>query len=97
MQAIIAIPETLEALGQERTTPLIFQPVCGVPLLARTIMTAARAGAGEVLLVCAGELPDELVRQVTEQPFLKRVVRIQVIRANGFDPRAVSGWIALEP
>lgn len=97
MQAIIAIPEALEALSQEKITQLVPQPVCGVPLLARTIVTAARAGAGEVLLVCADDLPDELAQQITQQPLLKRGVHIRVIRVNGFDPRAVSSWVALEP
>lgn len=95
MQTIIAIPETLEALGQKKVTQLMFQPVCGVPLLARTIMTAVRAGAGGVLLVCAEDLSYELAQQVTEQPLLKSGARIQVICINGFDPRAASSWITL--
>ena len=97
MQAIIAIPETLEALNQEKITQLIRQPVCGVPLLVRAIVTAARTGAGEVLLVCSENLPEEFVQQITQEPLLKRGVRIQVIRINGFDPRSASHWATLEP
>jgi phosphatidylglycerophosphate synthase len=96
MQAVIAVPETLGALSQEKITHIILQPICGVPLLARTIITAARAGAGEVLLVCAEDFPEELMQQVTERPLLKRGVRIQVTRVNGFDPRSASSWAKLE-
>jgi phosphatidylglycerophosphate synthase len=97
MQAVIAIPETLAVLSQEEIRQLLMRPVCGIPLLARTMLTAARAGAGEILLVCAEGLPDTLVRQVTQRPLLERGVRIQVIHLNGFDPRSASSWAMLEP
>lgn len=95
MQAVIAIPET--AVSSQEIRELVLEPVCGVPLLARTILTAARAGAGEVLLVCAEGLADELVERVTERPLLERGVRIQAIRVNGFDPSTASSWARLEP
>lgn len=97
MQAVIAIPEASATMSSQAIRELMVRPICGVPLLTRTILTAVRAGTHEILFVCPENFLEELVEQVSERPLLERGVRIQVIRADGFDPRAVSSWIALEP
>lgn len=96
MQAVIAIPESLSALSQEEITQLIRQPVCGIPLLARTMLTAAHAGGDEILLVCADDLPDTLLQQVTQRLLLEGGVRVQVIHLNGFDPDSATSWTRLK-
>jgi phosphatidylglycerophosphate synthase len=97
MQAVIAIPETSARMSAQEIRERMVRPICGIPLLTRTILTAARSGAGRILLICPGDLPEELAQHVMQRPLLERGVRIQVIRVNGFDPRVASSWKTLEP
>lgn len=96
MQAVIAIGENA-ALSSQEISQLVSWAIAGVPLLARTILTAARAGVDEILLICSEDFPDELVQQATQRSLRKAGVRIQVIRTNGFDPRSESSWVELQP
>jgi phosphatidylglycerophosphate synthase len=97
MQAVIAVPETSATMCSREITELMVRPICGVPLLTRTMLTAARAGVSEILLVCPQDLPDELLRRATRRPSIERGLCVQVIRRNGFDPRSAASWALLEP
>jgi phosphatidylglycerophosphate synthase len=96
MQAVVAIPENVVGLPQAQILQLLMRSICGVPLLTRTILTAARAGASDILLVSPEGLDDEIARRCIP-PILHHGISIQMVRANGFDPRATSSWQKLRP
>jgi hypothetical protein len=52
MQAVIAIPSFTAPIGEQTAAELLTRKVAGVPLLRRIILTASRAGAKDILLVC---------------------------------------------
>jgi phosphatidylglycerophosphate synthase len=95
MQAVIAIPEFAAVLSEQGASNLLIRSVAGVPLLMRTAMTASRAGADQILLICSTRLSDTLVDRFTEAVTQRRV-RINVIRIRDFDPQNWSSWPALE-
>jgi len=66
MQAVIAVPETVAQAGEQEAKELLMQKICGVPLLIRTAITAARAGANEILLLLPETLTDELIQDCTQ-------------------------------
>ncbi len=96
MQAVVTIPENVAGLTQAQILQLLKGPICGVPLLTRTILTAARAGTNDILLVSGEGLDDEIVRRCIP-PSLHQGISIQVVRANGFDPHVTSSWAKLRP
>jgi phosphatidylglycerophosphate synthase len=87
MQAVIVVPEIVVEAGEERTRELLFQRICGVPLLIRTALTAARSGASEILLVVPVNLTDKLIQDCTREA-LRYGVHIHVARVNDFDPQS---------
>jgi len=95
MQAVIAIPAFTALNGKQKTTELLMRPVAGVPLLKRIILTASRAGASEILLICPAALS-----HAVPQEFLKEVSRygsrIRVIQFDKFNPRDSSAWAKLK-
>ena len=96
MQAVVAIPEITSLACNKRASELLMRPVAGVPLLMRTLITAARAGADDILLICPAALSNELPRQLT-QSSVKYGIPVRVIQLNEFDPRAISSWAKLAP
>jgi phosphatidylglycerophosphate synthase len=96
MQAVVAIPEITSLVCNQKASELIMPPVAGVPLLIRTLVTAARAGADDILLIGSAALSDELLRQLM-QSSAKYGIHVRVIQLNEFDPRAVSSWAKLAP
>jgi len=106
MQAVVAIPEINSLLSnknvckkkvcnREASEPLM-TPVAGVPLLLRTLTSAARAGADDILLICPAALSSWLVRNFLETA-LQYGVRVSVIQLDEFDPGAASSWAKLAP
>ena len=91
MQAVIAIPEILFMSGKRRAAEQLLQKICGVPLLIRTMATAARAGATEILLICPEILSDELIEECTKRA-LQYSMPIKAVRVSEFDPEAPSSW-----
>ena len=96
MQAVIAIPETIFMSGKRRAAEQLLQKICGVPLLVRTMATAARAGATEILLICPEILSDELIEECTKRALHYRMP-IKAIRASEFKPQASSSWNHMKP
>lgn len=94
MQAVIAIPESVAQAGEQKAKELLVQRICGVPLLVRTAVTAARCGANEILLVSPETLTDKLIQQCT-QGALRYGVHIKVVRVSNFDSQASSSWTRL--
>ena len=96
MRAVLAVPEFIASLNEQSATDLLMQPIAGVPLLIRTMLTAAHAGADEILLICSTRLNDKLVQRFTEDGN-RHKVRIKVIRMRNFEPKAWSSWVILKP
>ena len=94
MQAVIAVPEIVAQAGEQRAKELLTQKICGVPLLTRTALTAARAGAYEILLILPEILEEELLQEYT-QTALQYGVHINVARVSDFDPQTPSSWARL--
>ena len=89
MQAILSIPKLRGGRDAEQ---LLFREVGGVPLLIRSIATATRAGADEVLLIFPGFIPSEIVKLVRENKILCAGTLIECLSVSGFDPASASGW-----
>ena len=95
MQAVIAIPLLDATIGRMKAGELLSRKIAGVPLLERVILTATRAGATEIVLVCRevqGQvLPKKLRREVAAsgRP-------LKVILLSEFDLHDSSHWTELE-
>src|SRR5271170_8217067 len=96
MQAVVAISEITSLVCNKKASELIMRPLAGVPLLMRTLITAARAGADDILLICPAALSDELLRQLMRSS-VNYGLPVRVIQLNEFDPRAISSWAKLAP
>src|SRR4029077_20893737 len=75
-------------------TDLLMRPIAGIPLLMRTVLTAARAGATDVLLVVPAARSYQLLHSLVER-ISKRGIRIELLRVTDFHPDAWSSWIIL--
>ena len=96
MQAVIAIPELAIHVNEKPATGMLMRPVAGVPLLMRTVLTAERAGARQVLLICPAVLSERLVQRFSVE-LTRRGLQVATFRICEFNPRAWSGWMILRP
>jgi phosphatidylglycerophosphate synthase len=92
VQAVLAIPdlETLRNIGDP--AQVLTQNVAGVPLLARVIATAARAGVDSVLVIWPEDLSSAILASCAESPLLKNVRVDKLVWTNAFDPRSAAHW-----
>jgi phosphatidylglycerophosphate synthase len=94
MRAVISLPELGGLLSEQQATDLLMRPIAGIPLLVRTVLSAARAGASDALLVVpaamSGRLQHMLVRRLSQKG-----IRIELILISEFHPEAWSSWIIL--
>src|SRR5246500_2077872 len=95
MQAVISIPELAGLVSEQQATELLMRPVAGVPLLIRTVLTAARAGASDVLLVVPPAISARLLQKLLET-ISRQEVRVELIQISEFDPQGHSSWIILK-
>jgi phosphatidylglycerophosphate synthase len=95
MQAVIAIPEMFGLVRKEKAAELLLRPIAGVPLVIRTVLTAARAGGNDILLICPAALSEQLIQQLVGSAF-QYGIHVRVIQLADFDPRASSAWCELE-
>lgn len=94
MQVIIVVPEP-KSCG-ERLSDRIARKICGVSLLERTLVTAQRAGATDILLIWPQGMPMRRTLAFLDSPRLKKAGRVRLLLADGFDPNADSSWAALQ-
>jgi phosphatidylglycerophosphate synthase len=83
-------------VNKEKAAELLLRPIAGVPLVTRTMLTAARAGANDILLICPAALSEQIMQQLVGST-AQFGVRISVVQLADFDPFASSGWRALKP
>jgi phosphatidylglycerophosphate synthase len=95
MQAVIAIPSFNTVVGKQKAAELLTRNVAGVPLLRRIVLTASRAGATDILVVCR-EAMGHALWQNLRQEVTPSGIRIRAIQFNKFDPRDSSSWAKLE-
>ena len=95
MQAVIAIPALTAVAGKQTTTELLTRDVAGVPLLKRVILTASRAGATDILLLCP-EARGHLLPEIFSNDILPSGSQIRVVQFGRFDPKDSSSWAKLE-
>ncbi|HWY59075.1 MAG TPA: hypothetical protein VNZ03_31720, partial [Terriglobales bacterium] len=96
MQAVIAIPESFALVNKEKAAELLLRPIAGVPLVTRTTLTAARAGANDILFVCPAALSEQIIQQLVGST-AQFGIHISVVQLADFDPFASSAWRALKP
>jgi len=96
VQAEIAIPEMFALVRKERAAELLLRPIAGVPLIIRTVLTAARAGANDILLTCPAALSEQIMQQLVGST-AQFGIHISVVQLADFNPFASSGWRALKP
>jgi len=94
MKMVISIPELGGLVSEQQATEMLMRPVAGVPLLMRTVLTAVRTGASDVLLLVPSGMSDRFLQKLVQQ-ISQRGVRIELIRISEFDPQAWSSWIIL--
>src|SRR5215470_799624 len=95
MKAVISIPELGGLLNEQQATQILMRRVAGVPLLMRTVLTATRAGARDVLLVVPAAMSDRLQQRLIEE-VSKKGPRVELIQVSEFHPEAWSSWIILK-
>ena len=95
MKAVISIPQPAGLVSEQQTREMLMRSVAGVPLLMRTVLTAARAGASDVLLVVPPTMSDGFLQKLVAK-ISQRGVRIELIRISDFDPGEYSSWIVLK-
>jgi phosphatidylglycerophosphate synthase len=96
MQAVIAIPEMFALMRKEKAAELLLRQIAGVPLVIRTVLTAARAEANDILLICPAALSEQIMQQLVGST-AEFGIHISVVQLADFDPFASSGWRALRP
>jgi phosphatidylglycerophosphate synthase len=96
MQAVIAIPEMFALVRKEKAAEQLLRPIAGVPLVIRTVLTAARAGASDILLICPAALSEQIMQQLVGST-AQFGIHISVVQLVDFDPFASSEWRALKP
>jgi phosphatidylglycerophosphate synthase len=94
MQAVIAIPAFAARIDRQKAAELLMYPVAGVPLLKRIVLTASRAGATDILLICPEGLNRASLQKFSEQVF-QYGSRIRVVQFNQFNPLDASNWARL--
>src|SRR2546430_14012380 len=72
MQFVVVVPEFATVADCYTDAKVLMLPVCGVPLLLRTLATAVRAGAAVVLPVWRGNRPNGRSDSYIHPPFLMR-------------------------
>lgn len=95
MQAVIAIPASTDGIDHQEISELLMYRVSGVPLLRRIILTANRASASEILLIC----PTALSQPLSKELWVERSwygSRIRVIPTDNFTPEDAASWAKLE-
>src|SRR5215813_14692155 len=89
MQVVVVVPEN--------TSPAsLAQKICGVGLLERTLATAERAGAEEILLIWPYSVPIEESAPFLCSPVLRKKSKIRVLQVRSFEPSARSHWAILQ-
>ena len=89
MQVVIVAPKP--KLGAHFTAHLT-RKICGVGLLERTMATAQRAGATEILLIWPKSLTAKLAENFLRSPLLRKTGKVTLLLSENFDPTIRTCW-----
>ena len=90
MKAVLAIPGGV-------VSRLLSREICGIPLFARTLATAQRAGVREFLILWSDSGLEAAIRCNLQSPPLKSGSNFHFLSVNGFDPEFQSSWSSVLP
>lgn len=90
MKAVLAIPGDVDP-------GLLSRKVCGIPLLARTLATAQRAGVTEFLMLWSDNLLRRIITCSLQSPPLKSGSAFHFLSVRGFNPELRSCWSTVLP
>jgi phosphatidylglycerophosphate synthase len=90
VQIVVVLPEATSARNS------VTRLICGVPLLVRTLATAQRAGADEVVVVVPESMPLNLAEAFLEYPAVRKRSKVRLMQLKSFNPDQCSSWIALQ-
>ncbi len=94
MQVVVVVPEPTSVAGY--SSRRLTRTICGVALLARTLATAKRAAANDILLIWPQSMPVDLANAFLESPPLRKKVNARLVQIKSFDPSARSSWAKLQ-
>jgi hypothetical protein len=94
VQIIVAIPEAGSA--NERSYASLARLISGVPLLVRTLATAQRAGADEILLLAPKSMSLVMANAFIEYPSLRNKGGIRLVQVKSLNPDEPSDWLELQ-
>jgi phosphatidylglycerophosphate synthase len=94
MQFLIVLPEV--ASFADRSYASHTRMICGVPLLTRTLVTAQRAGADDVLVISPHDMPLEFTQAFLQSPALQKKGNVRLVQTENFDPNTRSSWANLQ-
>ena len=94
MQVIVAIPEAGSA--SERSYGSLARMISGVPLLVRTLATAQRAGADEILLLVPESMSPVSANAFIEYPSLRNKGGIRLLQVRSLNPDEPSDWLGVQ-
>jgi phosphatidylglycerophosphate synthase len=94
MQGVMAVPQFCALRRYGEPQEVLTQEIAGVPLLARVIATAMRAGVTELLLFWPGNVSGRIWDSCRRCPAI-RGLNVQTICLIPFDPRRSSNWAAV--
>jgi hypothetical protein len=79
MQVVIAIRDTSTSVSYPSSAHLLMRPVCGVPLLMRTVAMAARSQTDKVLIIWPESVAEELAEECMTSDLLREQVNVRLI------------------
>jgi len=94
MQVAVVVPQPTSVA--ECSFARLTWTVCGVGLLERTLVTAQRAGATDVLVIWPQSMLVELAAPFLRSPLLRKTGKVRLVQVDSFDPNARSSWAGLE-
>ena len=95
MRAVLAIPDLKTLRNYGDAPKVLMQEVAGVPLLARVIATAARAGVQSVLVLWPEGLNSAIFESFAASALIKDVRVDKLVWPHAFDPRSTAHWTAI--
>ena len=94
MQFVVVVPEP--SSPGERSLAKFTRPTCGVGLLERTLATAQRAGASDVVLIWPQGMLAEMAEPFLRSPLLRKAGQVKLVQAKNFDPNERASWASVE-
>ncbi len=96
MQVLIALPDPAEFPSPRACAEAVSRKVCGVPLLARVLVTAKRSGASKALLLAPKALPESAWAPQLRTSQLADLPIETVMLDKPFDPGSAADWQSIQ-